>query len=791
MNDLRIRFRSLFKSGNNNLIKIASLSIGLASGLVLIAKVYFEQSYNDFFPDKERIYQVISNYSTTEGHKSYIQTPGAVAVGMKTELPEVEVATRFTWLTYGAVMVTPDKKKYTGNIILGDSCLFDVFPRPVLAGDVKEVLSSPMQVMISKEIAEKMGGTDRAVGQTFIIDSRPDKLLTVGGVFEDIPRNSHLDYDVVVSMPSIGEFTWDGSMNWVGNDRYMAYVKLLPGIHPAALSPGIEKMKEKYLPQDEMEKNGVDTNWDFKPLLEIHAGDEETRRMALILSLLAAALLFTAVMNYVLIVISSLVNRTKEMAVNKCYGASGKNIFARMFLEASVDLTLALAIAVLLIFFFRGNILSLLGTTVNDLFTAKSALLLAGVYLSVVLAAAFIPGYLYARIPVATAFRTFTENKRHWKLGLLFIQFIAAGLFVTLLAIIERQYTFMLDRNPGYACENLAFCSLSGVTPELRQKALDETLRMSEVADVSSCSTLFFNFFSGNNIKLPGDERNLFNIADQYSVGNDYLKLMEIPVIEGRSFTENTPSSKEVMVSRAFVDKIAQYADWPDGVTGKNIYISEHSRELSDVYAICGVFEDVQLGIIGNSDPRPSVMFYSDKPSRYLVIKFHELTPEALQKVSARLAQLLPDKDVAVYSYAAEMTGKYGDSAKFRDSALAGGIIALLICLAGLTGYTNDEMNRRRKETAIRKVNGATIADVLRLFASSISRIAVPAIITGSMLAWLIANTWLTKFAEKASPTLPLFAACALAVLLVILAAVSLNCYRAASANPSESIKSE
>jgi putative ABC transport system permease protein len=791
MNAFRIRFRSLFKRGNNNLLKIVSLGIGLALGLVLIAKVYFEQSYNDFFPDNERIYQVISNYSSIDGNESYPQTPGAVAVGMKTELPEVEVATRYTWMASEAVMVTPDKRKYTGHIILGDSCLFDVFARPVLAGEVKEVLSVSMQVMISKTIAEKMGGITNAIGQTFILDSWPGKSLTVGGVFEDIPQNSHLYYDVIVSMPSIGGFAYDGSMNWLGNDRYISYVKLFPGVSPDALSPGLEKMKEKYLPLEELEKEGIRIDWAFKPLLQIHTGDEETRRMMLILSLLAAALLFTAVMNYVLIVISSLVNRSKEMAVNKCYGASGKNIYARMFLETLVDLILSLAIAMLLIFFFRGAILSLLGTTVSDLFTVKSIGLLIGVYLFVILSAALIPGYLYARIPVAAAFRNFTENKRYWKLGLLFIQFIAAGLFVTLLVIIERQYTFMLNSNPGYTYENLAYCSLSGVPPELRQKALDETAHMPEVSEVSSCSVLFFNFFSGNNIGLPDDGHELFNIADQYSVGNGYLKLMEIPVIEGRSFTENTPSSREVMVSRKFINKIAQYADWPDGVVGKDIFITEHSRELSDAHVICGVFEDVQLGIIGDADPRPSVVFYSDKPSRYLMIKFHKLTPEALQKVSGKLTELLPDKDIAVYSYAAEMNDKYSDSGKFRDSALVGGIVTLLICLAGLIGYTNDEMNRRRKETAIRKVNGATIGDVLRLFVSAISWMAVPAILLGCMLAYFIANTWLRKFAEKAELSLLLFAGCASVVLIIILTVVCINCYRAANANPAISIKSE
>jgi putative ABC transport system permease protein len=792
MNSLKTHSRSLLKKRNHNLLKILSLGVGLALGLVLIASVCFERSYNDFFPDNERIYQLISNYSSSEGSMVYPQTPGAVAAGMKTELPEVEAATRFTWLARDAVMVTPDKKKYSGNMILADSCLFDIFPRPLLAGgEAKEILARPMHVMIARKIAEKMGGADRAVGQTFMLDAWPGLTLAVGGVFEDIPPNSHLTYDVAISLPSIGRFMHDGSMNWVGNDRYMAYVKLFPGTRPEALAPGIEKMKEKYLPLEELEKSGFRIGWDFKPLRQIHTGEEDTKRMLLILSLLAAALLLTATMNYALIVISSLVNRSREMAVHKCYGASAGAIYRKVFLETSLDLALSLAAAAALVIFFRGAVLSLLGAEVSRLFTLKSLLPLTAVCLFVFGAAALIPGYLYARIPVAAAFRHFAENKRYWKLGLLFIQFVAAALFLTLPVIIERQYSFMLDKDPGYAYQNLAYCSLAGVDPASRQKALDETGRLPGVAEVSACSQLFFYSPSGNNIQLPGDPRELFNIADLYQSGNGYLNLMEIPVIEGRSFLENQPSSSEVMVSRRFADKMANYADWPDGAAGKQIYITEHSRGLSDLYTICGVYEDVQLGVIGDIDARPSVMFYSDRPGQYLMIKFHKLTPEIIQEVSALLTELLPDKHIEVYSYAAQLKDRYADSEKFRDSALAGGLVTLLICLAGLTGYTSDEMNRRKKETAIRKVNGATTGAILRLYAGGISRAAIPAVALGCLGAYFIADTWLRRFTEKAALTPFLFAGCALTVLIIILATVCINCLRAANENPAKNLKSE
>ncbi|MDR0431641.1 MAG: ABC transporter permease [Tannerellaceae bacterium] len=789
MNLLKILFRSSFKKNKNNLIKILSLSVGLALGLVLIAKVYFEQSYNDFFPDKERIYQVISNYSSTDGHKAFPQTPGGIVVGMKAELPEIEVATRYTWLAVTA-LVTPEKQKYFGRVILGDTCLFDVFSRPILTGDPKDVLSRPMYAMISREIAEKMGGIREAVGKTFDLDSRPGRMITVGGVFEDIPRNSHLDYDVVLSMVSIGNYTYDGSLNWLGNDRYLSYVKLYPGVQPHSLQPGLEQMKGKYMPLEEMEKSGFSVGWDFGLLSEIHTGNEETRRMTLIFFILAMAMLFVAVMNYVLIVISSLVGRSREMVVNKCYGASTGNIYSRMFSETFIDLAVSLIFAGLLIFFFRGTILSLLETTLGDLFTVRSVLLLLGVCVFVLFTAALLPGYLYARVPIAVAFRNFTESRRYWKLALLSIQFAAAGFFVVLLVVVGRQYQFMLNDDPGYNYDNLAYASLSGVDVELRQKALDEVRRLPNVADVTSCDQLFFDPASGNNIYLPNDDRELFNVADLYNVDNDYLKIMGISLIEGQSFTEDVSSSREVLVSRSFIDKILPYTNWEDGVVGKSILITEHSHNR-EPFTIRGVYEDVRLKIIGNHDTRPSIMFYSDKPSSKLLIKFHEETPEAIKQVENLLAEVMPNKDVVVYSYSGEMVNKYQDSRKLRNSVMIAGMATLIICLIGLLGYTNDEMNRRKKETAIRKVNGATIFDIERLFLNDINRIALPAIVLGCCMAYIVSKSWLEKFADKAELTVYLFISCGLVVLFVILTAVVVNCYRAATENPAECVKTD
>ena len=787
---IKILFRSLFKRRKHNLIKIISLSAGLAMGLVLIAKVYFEQSYNNFFQDNERIYRII--YLQDKGTETYEMVPGGVAIGMKDELPEVEFATRYTWIDRNAILVTSDRNRYYGKMIMGDTCLFDVFPRRILAGDVKDVLSRPMYVMISDKIAEKMGGISSVIGKTFESQTKPGKIFTIGGVFESLPNNTHLKYDIVISMASVGNVLWEGSsINWTGNDRYFAYVKLYPGIETENLKEEVEKMRNKYLPMEELEKAGVEIDYDFVPLNKIHTGDETTKQTMWILSILAISLLFTAVMNYVLVAISLLVSRSKEMAINKCYGASEKNIYYRMLLETGVDIFISLAIATLLILFLRGAILSLLGTTLSDLFTTNSVMLLLAVCFLVFIITAIIPGYLFSRIPVAVAFRKYSESKRLWKLGLLFTQFTSAAFFVALLFIVNRQYSFMINDNTGYNYDNIAYCDLSGVNEELRQKAVDELKSMPEVAEVTSCDNLLFNGAAGNNILLPNDDRELFNIADLHSVGDNYLSIMNIPVVEGRSFIEKISSSREVMVSRSFIDNIMKFTDWHDGVVGKEIFITGQGSSSVDFFKICGVYEEVRLGVIGAQDTRPTVMFYSDKPSEFLIVKYHKETSEAIIKTTDLLQNMLPDIEVVVNSYTGEIINQYRGSMNFRNSVMVAGLATLVISLMGLIGYTNDETNRRKKETAIRKVNGAKMVDIQRMFLKDINYMALPAITIGCVIAYFVANRWLERFSEKADLTVPLFAGCAFAILFIILATVGIRSYYAANENPAESIKSD
>ena len=790
INNIRQAVRSLGQRGRHNVMKITSLAIGLAIGLVLIAKVCYEQSFDTFYPDLDRIYRIYEVIPRDEGLESWSKTAGGIAVRMREMMPEIESSTRFTYIGDGTFTMTDSRKKLGGVWALTDSCWFDVLPRPILQGDPKEVLSRPGYVMVSDKVAKNIGGD--VIGKTLTFDGNEKAVMTIGGVFKKIPDNASIGADVLISMPSIKQFTWDGSMNMVGNDRYSSFVKLVPGANISQLKEQIPRFINTYLPVEKLKEAGVELQFDFQPITAERENDENIQSMIYMLSLIAFALIFVAMMNYILITVSSVIGRSKEVAVRKCYGASTGNINGIIFAEAFVHVVIALIVAVLILFTFQDFISQLLGTPIERLLMSRSMLAVLGVSAGVLLVTGLLPGSLYARIPVAAAFRNYRESKRLWKLALLFVQFTAAIFLVILLFVVNRQYHRMTNDDPGYAYDNLAYISLNMVSDTTQRRILLEELkRLPEVEMVSYSYDIPIHGSSGDNVMLPGEDKRLFNCADQYYVGEGFFELMEIPIIDGRAFNPNLGMDEEVMISRRFAEYMERTAGWTGSPVGKQICVTSHNAG-GKAQTICGVYEDYRIGSIADNDVRPAALFYSPRQIfGSLLVKYHRMTPEALKKTEEMLAQLMPDKEMYVYSYPAEMAALYVDTLNFRNAVLAGGLITLAILIIGLVGYIADEVNRRRKEIAIRKINGAVMGDIQHIFLKDLAKILMPAIVLSVPLAWKVAEGWQQQFSEKVPLSWYFFAGGILLVIAVIFGVAGYNVHRIANDNPANSLKVE
>lgn len=784
--------KSLNQRGQHNWIKIVCLAVGLATGIVLIGKAGFEQSWDNFFPTSDRIYVVCEDIIRDGEYKHYPQTAGAVAHGIKRYCPQVEAATRYTSFAWDMPIVTDDDKRIRTNYAVVDSCFFDVFPFRVLVGNPKKTLSQVDCCMIPRSLAEKLMGIENPldlVGKKIYYNIRGGWALTVGGIYEDIPLNSKLHgMEVMVSMPTITKIMFDGRDNWVGNDRYESYVRLAKGIMPDDLKPQIEKMKRDNLPLDELKKAGVDLGFSVQPLVDYHTKDEGTRRMTWIVSILAAVLIGCAVMNYLLLVIGGISQRAKEMAVHQCYGAEARHIYQKVLTESVIHLLLSLTLAALLLFLFKDTIEELVGAPlIVLLLTGSNIWLIVSTCLVVLLITGLVPSLIYTHIPLAAAFKNYNHSHRIWKLLLLGLQFASATFLIILLIVVGRQYRMMVNDDPGYDYSTLGSLLVDGVSIEQRQLAMDELRKLSSVKGVTMSYANLTQHQSGDNILLPGDDREYMNIADLYYVGDGYFDVMEIPLVSGRTFTEQTDTLREVMVSRKFEERMKELAGW-DQALGKQIICTS----FQGPYTIVGVFEDTRIGSITNPDTRPSVCYYSRKPEQmhYILIRFQSM--DGLEAANKLVKELVTDNpDISIVPYNQMVTELYTDAHRFRTTVMIGGLVALIIALIGLIGYLAGEIARRQKEIAIRKVNGARIADVLKLFHTDILRVALPAVVIGATGAWYVARLWLEQFSEKTTLSPIILVGGALAVIIVILSVVCLGCYRVASSNPVNYLKTE
>ncbi len=779
-----------------NLIKILCLSIGLAVGFLLVAKIYFEQSYDSFFPNIERIYRITESVEQNGEYKEYPQTPGGIAPEMQRNISQIEVATRMTTLTEDAKVKLDDGRKFeVPYVILADTCLFDVLQTDILVGNPHEVLAVEKNVMIPRSLAEKIGGD--VIGlQISVVEWGDSEKATIGGVYEDYPLNSSIENAVYLSMPTIGKIIHDGSENLIGNDRYRSYALLREGFDPLEVSGMmVEHLKTK------IEEEAF-TIYDFRvwlrPLDGLYSSLEGVRNMSWMLSLLAVIMLLCAGLNYLLIVIGQLSVRGKEMAIRKCYGTDKKTIFKIMMGESLFFLVISMGLAILIAFSFSDLSKELLGYSPKQLFSTSKVWIVEGLVCVVLLIfTGVIPAIIYSRTPVSQAFRPANHGRKIWKLVLLAVQFLATGTIVCLLVLVWRQYEMVGKIRMGLDYENIAMFYRYPMSYEKTSTVMKELEKLPFVENVATGDNDPTNVWNGNNLWTEGYEDDNVNICDQEYVNPTLFDVLGIKFVQGRNFNLNADSTiNEIIVDERMVEVLQKYFHETDNdIIGKNLYITGHMKDGQpmQVFTIVGVVGNIRRGSFesGNSDSRAEVFFPTRNVRGNVFIRFTDLTTENLAAAQKVLDSINDGEEINIYPYKMSIEAKRSSIKMFGMAVMVVGIAIILIALIGLIGYVADEVNRRAKEIAIRKVNGTSAKKIVRLFCIDVMKVALPSLLLGGAASMIIGQRWLSQFTDRVSLSPISMIVCLLILLLLIMAVVIINTLRVARSNPIDHLRSE
>jgi putative ABC transport system permease protein len=796
----KLAIRQLFKKGSHKISRIVSLTLGLTFGLLILSEVFYYYSFDGYFRDADQLYLVYESYKSTETNEKTDlseSVSGGVASGFNTEVPGVVVATRLNDLG-SQIFYNANKQSFKADFVLADEYWQDVFGVNMVYGNAKEILSTANSCILASDVAEKMGGN--IIGKVIELKQYPGVKLNIQGIFEALPENTSYKYDALISIVSTKQFMWDGTNNWIGNDRYYTCVKLQKGVKPESLKSAIRQMQEKHQDITALEEQqGIEFNYILKPLKNIYAGN--VKKMIIVLSTIGVAILLISILNYILLSLSALIKKSKSSAIYKTCGAQSTQIQQLIFSETLVLFLISLIATFLCIELLQPFIENQVGHRLSSLLTFKVVLPLVAVVGLLFFITSYIPAKFFASIPIVVAFRNYQQKRNKWKLVLLSFQFIGSAFIIMVLTVVNLQYNKMKNADHGYQTKNIYYSSTSGLDGNKLGTILSELRNMPEIKRVGFGAELPINDLSGNNIFAPDGEKELFNVADFYYIDHNYLSILGIKTIEGECFTKDNAIINNILISAKGADLLTRYNGWDQGVIGKNINITGHNNIPS---TITGVFPDFVITSLADADTRPAVFFYLpeerfkkgkiEHPSynfNILIKTSSTAGNNIIEKIKHIINLGLPNKDAIVKSLEEEQELCYQAEEAFRNAMLLGSLAVLLITLIGLVGYTSNEADRRGKEMAIRKINGASTLIIFKIVIGDLEKIAIPATAIGLMLAWITANKWMETFASKITLHWSLFFITACIVILVISGIATFNFLRMINRNPIEDLRSE
>lgn len=768
MRQLHYTLRTLIRGRGSNIIKTISLTLGLFVGILLFAKIAFELNYNKDYMEPENLCLINSKY-TMEGMSQQV-SPIIMGPVPKTILESFPDEVESVSITHpsGNYPYYVGENSYNLGTLYADTMFFQTIGITVLKGNTIE-LANPDMAFISEDVARRIFGDENPVGKILMKDKNHE--LMVRGVFKQIGENNTLRPEVVISFENIHKyFNW--YFGWGGGDSFLGFVRLRPGADIAKMNARMDAVIEPYM-EFNPEKNGWGVQYELQKAKDEHLSNSEVRMRVMIMAVLGFALLLIAALNYVLISISSLTLRAKGIGVHKCNGASGGQIFAMFLWETAIIIGLSLIFVFILIFTFKGLIEEILEASIAGMFMWQTLWVPILVTLFLFIVAGVLPGRMFSRIPVTQVFRRYTEGKQGWKRPLLFVQFTGVSFIFGLLCVVLIQYRQVMSFDVGYQPEGIATAYHTFDNLEVARSTISNFPMVEGVE--FSISDIAYGM-SGDFVYAPNG-RMMFSTRFNYC-GYNYTSLLGIRIKEGKKMD----GPNQVLVNEEYV----RLMNWKDSPIGKK----SQSDTAGDA-VIVGVMENfVDANLFVGIQP---VLFAgSNKRQGFTTVRLKAPYRESFNALNKAIAEAYPANNIWFNYLPDRIKKQYDSTRRFRDMVFLAFSAILLITLMGLFGYVNDEVRRRSKEIAIRKVNGAEASDILSLLSKGMAWVAIPAVVIGTVCSYFVGKEWLMQFERfQMSLSIPLFILIALAVLILIFGTVILKSWHIANDDPVNSIKNE
>ncbi len=773
MRHLYYTLQTLLRGHGGTAEKIISLTLGLAMGVLLFAQIAYELSFDRFYPNPDTLVMLrMRNVTKGAPEPEYnYGTYRPAAADLSEAFPELVESACLTSNFWRPTFYKDDKKLDDIQTLFADTAYFATTGLTLLKGDPKD-LALHSNAFISESMARQLYGDESPIGKELSVEKLYN--VTIRGVYADVPRNSIMPHDLLLPMAAMD---WAyGAGTWGTNNLYGVLFRLKQPADVEAMNSRIQKAVEQYT--DPHLGDDVVTEYSVLPLYKVYRSLPDSTRRLVILGVLGFSIFFVSILNYVLRAVAAMSRRAKQVGVHKCSGADGWHILSMFLWETGLLVAASIVCGGALLWLLRGQVEELLGSRLTDLFTWQTLYVPLGTVLLLFLVAGVVPGRIYARIPVTQVFRRYTDGKRSWKRGLLTVQFIGVAFIGGMLLTTVWQYHDLMTRSVGFRAEGLAVGTVTG-NIERAQGVADAIRREPYVEAVAGSGTSLLAHYSTN--RLTDNQGNFicplhFTLMDK-----------EMPQVTGMTLLEgHWPQHRgEAVVGRTTVETLK----WGDTAIGRKLPVDPSWARLEEQPVVTGVVEDVRN--MGFFQGQTCTAFILNDRVRTFNVRLKAPLDDNLKRLNAFIKSAYPDLSLEFTTYQDIRREQNASVSTFRNTVWVTTACIILIVLMGLIGYVSDETQRRSKEIAVRKVNGAEASDILRLLSVDILKIAVLAVAAGIAAAWYVSGQWMQQFADSRLLSPAWYVLLTLLLLVLIVAIVVLKAWRIANENPVLSIKSE
>jgi putative ABC transport system permease protein len=781
--------RAVLKNRSWFFINIIGFSLAFAIAFMIFSWAGFELSYDNFYNNRNRIYRILEKQNLQGQDEHYLaQVPEYLANTFEEDIPEIEASSCL--LRTGNLRIKLNKEIIEiDNVLFADNKVFDIFTFDFIAGNPKNALTEPFSAVLTQSTAKKLFDSEEfAVGKTIELENK--KTYTIKGIIKDIPQNSHLQFNILLSLEE-RKPGWDYKN---GNHNASCYVLLKPNADVKSINPKLQLLVKKWLPY-----NADFISFQLQPLKDIHLDSTFTiweinwnkfdRKYVNAFIIVALLILIIVISNYINLTLAYSTRRNMEIGLKKIVGSKRSTLIIQFFIETSLMILISLLIASLLyengISFLQKTILKGYNFHYSDsslLFYASIILViliveLSGIYPSLILT---------SFSPVSVIKNNFTRHIKGHILHktLTVIQFVITIILIISLSTVAKQVNYLKTKDLGYNTENVILLTANDYIKNHYDEIKADLLSNPSILDVTFSNTRLSGFTWRNSIDFEGRQADTRWEMPYMAVDFNFVDFYKMEIVNGRGFSPDLTPDKQ---GTAFIinESLAKKLDYKNPV-GKKFRNGETGWG-----EIVGVVKDFNYSSL--HDAIEPILFY---PSRNYLFEISIKTigsnlPATLKFLESKWAVYNPDHTFRYSFLNKTIEQLYTKEEDARRLIILFSAVSIFLSIIGLFGMVRFFVKKRTKEIGIRKINGARVTEILAMLNAGFVKWVTVAFIIACPVSWYIMHKWLQNFAYKTELSWWIFALSGIIALGIALLTVSWQSWWASTRNPVEALRYE